>query len=85
MHLRELKIKSNQNALSINDLRELYFNGVKLSSKQQLAIRNFDKYRLVELEKVKEKPHFHQVYFKIQAMANLTDFSEFLDLENLIK
>ncbi len=84
MLLQELDIRTSEDSLSINDLRELYFNGEKLSKEQQLALTNFDKFRLLQLEKVKDEPEFHQVYFKIQAMANLADFRDFLDFNSLI-
>lgn len=78
MILNKVDIKTSGESLSINDLRDLYFSGQPLTEEQQLALANFDKYRLAQLEEVKNSPSFNEVYFQIQAMANLADFREFL-------
>lgn len=64
--------------LSINDLREKEFNGEKLSGEQWLALKNFDKFRIHELNTQRTDMDFHKRYRELQVMANLGDYKEFL-------
>lgn len=63
---------------SINDLREKEFNGEKLSYEEWQALKNFDKFRIAELNNQKSDMEFHKRYREIQVMANLGDYKEFL-------
>lgn len=65
--------------LSINDLREKEFNGLSLSGEERLALKNFDKFRISELNKQQSDMDFHKRYRELQVMANLGDYKEFLN------
>ena len=67
--------------VSINDLRYKEFNNIELTSKEALALRNFDKFRISELNKIKSDEEFHIRYRELQVMANLGDHTEFLKAE----
>jgi hypothetical protein len=63
---------------SINDIRDKEFAGVPLTQREKQALANFDKYRLAELNNIKDDMSFHKRYRELQVMANLGDFTEFL-------
>jgi hypothetical protein len=69
---------------SINDLRDKEFSGEKLSSEEKFALSNFDKYRIKVLNSQESEEAFHEAYRKIQVIANLGDWRDFLN-EDLIK
>ena len=69
---------------SINDLRDKEFSGEKLSSEERFALSNFDKYRIKVLNSQESEEAFHEAYRKIQVIANLGDWRDFLN-EDLIK
>ena len=71
--------------VSINDLRDREFNGEKLTKQERLALHNFDHYRLEELNALKSDMEFHERYRQLQVLANLADWKDFLDLNNLKK
>jgi hypothetical protein len=64
--------------VSINDLRYKEFNNIELNSSEALALRNFDKFRISELNKIRNDEEFHIRYRELQVMANLGDYMEFL-------
>ncbi|TND10271.1 MAG: hypothetical protein FD123_519 [Bacteroidetes bacterium] len=64
--------------VSVNDIRDKDFNGDALSEKERQALRNFDHYRLTELNKQQNDMDFHECYRKLQVLANLADYREFL-------
>ena len=64
--------------ITINDLRESDFTGRPLSHQQRLALKNFDRYRIHELNQQLSEAAFHKRYTQIQVMANLSPFKEFL-------
>ena len=64
--------------VSINDLKDLEFNGKVLTPQQRLAIRNFDRHRFRILSGIKNEEKFHAEFQKLQVQANLSDYSEFL-------
>lgn len=66
-------------ATSINDLRDKEFSGQKLSSEEKFALSNFDKYRIRVLNSQKNEEAFHEAYRKIQVIANLGDWHDFLN------
>jgi len=71
--------KSNfKDFLSINDLREKDYKDIDLSPNERLAIKNFDRYRISELNKQLSEDKFHNKYMQLQVMANLSPFEEFL-------
>ncbi len=65
-------------SISINDLREKEFNGSRLTEEEKIALRNFDKFRISELNKQPDDVSFHTRYKELQVMANLGDYTEFL-------
>ncbi|MCO6500788.1 MAG: hypothetical protein J5I47_10475 [Vicingus serpentipes] len=67
--------------ISINDLRELEYKDLDLKPNERLALKNFDRYRIVELNKQKTEEQFHNKYMQLQVMANLSPFEEFLKEE----
>ncbi len=64
--------------VSINDLRDKYYDGEHLTEDELLAIQNFDKYRIDYLNSSKDEAEFDQRYLELQAKANLADYKEFL-------
>lgn len=64
--------------LTINDLREKDFNNKELSHQERLALKNFDRYRINELNKQTTESTFNKKYLQLQVMANLNPYSEFL-------
>lgn len=69
--------------ISINDLKDKYFDDLELSKEEKLALCNFDQYRINRLNAAKSDAEFKLCYLKIQAMANLSSFKHFLNLEGL--
>ena len=63
---------------SINDLREKDYEEQDLSTNERLALKNFDRYRISELNKQTSEESFHKKYLQLQVMANLSPFEEFL-------
>ena len=66
-------------------MREKEFNGESLTSDEWRALKNFDKFRISELNNQKTDLDFHKRYRELQVMANLGDYKEFLgdQYENL--
>ncbi|MCA6434874.1 MAG: hypothetical protein ACK5QC_12530 [Bacteroidota bacterium] len=64
--------------VSINDLRDKEFSGIKLSSEEKYALSNYDKYRLSILNAQTDEEKFHHHYRQLQVIANLSDWREFL-------
>lgn len=64
--------------ISINDLRDKEFSGKALTSEEKFALSNFDQYRLKVLNSQPNEEAFHQAYRKIQVIANLGDWKDFL-------
>ncbi len=80
---QKLSLKQSMKAeltgiVSINDLRYKEFNNIELNSEEALALRNFDRFRISELNKIKSDEEFHIRYRELQVMANLGDYKEFL-------
>lgn len=78
---RLLNQKSTSFAQTINDLRDKEFSGIKLSPEEQLALDNFDKYRLQVLNSETDEEKFHHRYRQLQVIANLGDWREFVNRE----
>lgn len=64
--------------ITINDLRDFDYSGQPLSHQQRLALKNFERYRIHELNQQLSEQDFHKRYTQIQVMANLYPFKEFL-------
>lgn len=65
--------------ISINDLSEKEFNGEALTEKEKLALTNFAHYRISELNIITDDRAFHKRYQELQVIANLGDYTEFLN------
>jgi hypothetical protein len=69
--------------VSINDIRDKYFDDLPLSSEEQLALDNFDRFRMEYLNAAANEEMFEKRYLEIQARANLASYTDFLNAENL--
>jgi hypothetical protein len=67
--------------VSINDLRDKEFSGLKLNTEEKAALSNYDKYRLSILNSQDTEDDFHNAYRQLQVVANLGDWKEFLKEE----
>jgi hypothetical protein len=74
-----LNKKSTGLGVSINDLRDKEFSGIKLTKEERLALANFDRYRITVLNSQADEQKFHYQYRQLQVIANLNDWKEFLD------
>lgn len=63
---------------SINDLKEKEFDQINISTNERLALKNYDRYRISELNKQTSEQKFHNRYLQLQVMANLSPYQEFL-------
>lgn len=63
---------------SINDIRDLEYKGIELIPQQRLALKNFDRFRINQLNSQTSEQNFHKKYLQLQVMANLTPYEEFL-------
>lgn len=67
--------------LSINDLKDKEYSNVDLMHEERLALKNFDRYRIEQLNYQKSDKAFQSKYLQLQAMANLSPYNEFLKEE----
>lgn len=67
--------------MSINDLRDREFNGEPLTADEQKALRNYDRYRIDQLNGITNDREFHERYRQLQVMANLGAWQDFLNIE----
>ena len=68
-------------SITITDLKAKEFGDEKLSEEESQAILNFDRFRLAELNKLKDDFEFNARYCELQIMSNLADYKEFLKEE----
>lgn len=78
-----MKLDSKILPVSINDLKDKYYDGLPLTQEEEMALSNFDQYRIQKLNAAKSDAEFKLVYLKIQAMANLSSYRYFLNLDLL--
>ena len=64
--------------ITINDLKELEYAESDLTPQQRLAIRNFDRFRYQTLTGITSENKFHEEFQRLQVLANLNSFEEFL-------
>lgn len=76
-----LESKSSSNPVTVADLKAKEFRNEKLTEEESRAILNFDRFRLHELNKIKNTSEFNARYSELQIMANLADYKEFLKEE----
>ena len=67
--------------ITINDLRDKEFRSERLSEEEAVALINFDKFRLGELNKITSDLDFNARYCQLQILANIADYKEFLKEE----
>lgn len=79
--MHEKDIDSESFLISINDIKDKYFDGEPLTQDEHMAMQNFDRYRLQYLNASENEADFDQRYFQLQVMANLHNYEEFLDLD----
>jgi len=65
-------------SITINDLKDRYFEGQKLTQEELLAIQNYDKFRLEYLCSANDGKEFDRRYLELQAKANLSPYTDFL-------
>lgn len=70
--------------VTINDLKEKEFNQEELTPQQRLALKNFDRYRITQLNAQKSEVAFQKKYFQLQVASKLTSYEEFLKEEFFI-
>jgi len=83
MNSASLKLNLNGLPVSINDIRDKYFESIPLSEQERAALNNFDKYRMEYLNSAPNEEAFEKRYLEIQAKANLAAYTDFLNTENL--
>ena len=64
--------------ISINDLKEMEFNQKELTPQQNLALKNYDRFRVKKLNAQQSEFDFQKTYMQLQAMANLSPYDDFL-------
>jgi hypothetical protein len=64
--------------VSINDLRDNEFAGVRLGAEEKQALSNYDLYRIQYLNSSSSEEEFSSRYIEMQAKANLSPYTEFL-------
>lgn len=69
--------------VSINDIRDKYFEDLPLTEEEQTALKNYDKYRMDYLNAAPNEEVFEKRYLELQAKANLASYTEFLNVESL--
>ncbi|MBI3500367.1 MAG: hypothetical protein HY063_01085 [Bacteroidetes bacterium] len=72
---------NGENPVTISDLKAKEFRDEKLSEDEAQSILNFDRFRLNELNKIKNDFEFNARFCELQIMANLADYKEFLKEE----
>lgn len=69
--------------ISINDIRDKYFDGESLLEDEKTAMANYDKYRLEHLNGSEDEADFDHRYFQLQVMANLHPYTDFIHFEQI--
>lgn len=68
--------------VSINDIRDKYFDDIPLTADEETALKNFDRYRMEYLNAAPNEEIFEKRYLELQARANLSAYTEFLHLDS---
>ncbi|MBN8703320.1 MAG: hypothetical protein J0M08_09655 [Bacteroidetes bacterium] len=76
--IRQTKKQELLNTTTISDLRDREYSAQSLTNEEWMALRNYDKFRITELNKELTDMEFHEKYRELQVMANLGDYKEFL-------
>lgn len=83
MEKRYDHIDVNSILISINDIRDKFFDGTELFPEERMALHNYDKFRLAYLNASKDEKDFDNRYFQLQVMANLHPFTDFIDYDSI--
>ncbi len=67
--------------ITITDLKAKEFRDEAITEEESQAILNFDRFRLSELNKLKDDFEFNARYCELQLLSNLADYKEFLKEE----
>ena len=67
--------------ISINDLKSKELKNEELTPQQRLALRNFERFRTRRLEGIKDEQKFHLEFQRMQSLANLNSYEEYLKEE----
>ncbi len=67
--------------ITINDLRDKEFRNERLTEEEGVALINFDRFRLSELNKINNDFDFNARYCQLQILANIAGYKEFLKEE----
>ena len=70
--------RENSLVLSINDVKEKYFNGESLNTEEREALTRFDNFRIWYLNSARGELEFHKRYEELQTKAILSHYREFL-------
>ena len=73
--------KDFSDPITITDLKAKEFRNEKLSEEESQSILNFDRFRLSELNKLKDDFEFNARFCELQIMSNLAGYNEFLKEE----
>ena len=71
-------INTKVSSITINDLKDKDYSGVKLSAQEYTALKNYDRYRIIYLNSAQNEEEFSKRYIELQAKANLSPYTEFL-------
>jgi hypothetical protein len=82
MKLTSHKQDINGLPVSINDIRDKYFEDIPLTNEEETALNNFDKYRMEYLNAAPNEEIFEKRYLELQAKANLSAYTDFLTLDS---
>ncbi len=69
--------------VTIKDLKEIDERISTLTPQHRLAMKNFDRYRFKILSGIKNEDQFHLEFQRLQTLANLSNYEEFLKDEYL--
>lgn len=76
-----MSITSQILPISINDIKDRYYDGLEVSEDEIIAIKNYDAYRIRELNSARNDSEFKLKYLKLQALANLSNYRHFLNTD----
>ncbi|MFT4601133.1 MAG: hypothetical protein ACI857_001311 [Arenicella sp.] len=83
MTIETLDIDTQSLPVSINDLRDKFYDGLQLELDEFTALNNYDRYRLFYLDTAGSGQEFDKRYLELQAKANLVSYLDFLDFDKI--
>ena len=84
--MNQSHVQKDQNSLpvSINDIRDKYFEDIPLTEEERTALVNYDRFRMDYLNAASTEEEFEKRYLELQVKANLSPYTDFLDSSNLV-